>query len=75
MKDKVKQFMTELNAIQEEYGLYIVSEAEEELLISLERNDNPTNIVCYVGSHSVSDFDDDRSIIDVVNIEKVQDNG
>ena len=55
---KIKQFLTELNALQEEFGLYVVSDTEEELLISLERNNNPNNIVCYVGDHTINGFDD-----------------
>ena len=71
---KIKQFLTELNALQEEFGLYVVSDTEEELLVSLERNNNPVNIVCYVGDHTISGFDDIHSIIDPENAKKVFDN-
>lgn len=69
---KINQFLTELNGLQEEFGLYVVSETEEELLISLERNNNRNNIVCYLGNHTINKFDSNRSEIDFENAKKIK---
>ena len=64
MTKKIEKFLHELNALQQEYGLFIVTESEEEILVSLERNANTQNIVCYTADHTINDLDDERAEFD-----------
>lgn len=72
--NKLEKFMHEVNALQEEYGLYIVSEEERELLISLERNDNQSQVVCLTGDWTIKDLDKDKAVVIRELLMKVEDN-
>ena len=72
--NKLEKFMHEVNALQEEYGLYIVSEEERELLISLERKDNQSQVVCLTGDWTIKDLDKDKAVVIRELLMKVEDN-
>jgi len=59
----VEKFLHEVNALQEEYGLFIVANTEEELLVSLERNDNQSAVVCLTGDYTIKELNKDKAIV------------
>ena len=61
--NKVEKFLHEVNALQEEYGLYIISDQEQELLISLDRTDNQSAVVCLTGDVTIKDYNKDKGLI------------
>jgi hypothetical protein len=71
MISKVKQFLTEVNALQEEYGLYIIAQEEMELLVSLGRDETPNNVVCYTGDTTLGGSYKENAIFIEDNIERM----
>ena len=69
--DKIAQFLIALNEIQEEYGMYIVTEYEEEMLISLDRTPNNHMIVCMTGESSINELNEDLMNFDPINLLKI----
>ena len=59
----VEKFLHEVNALQEEYGLYIVSDQEQELLVSTERNDNQSTVVCLTGDHTIKEYNKEKGLL------------
>lgn len=71
MISKVKQFLSEVNALQEEYGLFIIAQEEQELLVSLGRDETPNNVVCYTGDISLGGDYKENAIFVEDNIERM----
>ncbi len=73
MINKVKQFLTEVNALQEEYGLFIIAQEEHELLVSLGRDETPNNVVCYTGDVTIGGDYQDNIIFIEENLRRLND--
>lgn len=71
MKTTVEKFLHEINALQEEYGLYIIAQEEQELLVSLGRDETPNNVVCYTGDVSIGGEYQDNAIFVDENIKRI----
>lgn len=71
-KQQVIDFMSELAEIQEKYGMYIVTETEEPILVSLEPNANNHNILCYTNNVVIDELKLDLAEFDTVNLEKLE---
>ena len=69
--NKVEEFMAELAEIQQKYELYIVTETEEPILVSLEPNANNHNIVCYTNNVVIDVLDPEKAQFDMINMEHV----
>ena len=73
MINKVKQFLTEVNALQEEYGLFIIAQEKHELLVSLGRDETPNNVVCYTGDVTIGGDYQDNIIFIEENLRRLND--
>ena len=71
-KQQVIDFMSELAEIQDKYGMYIVTETEEPILVSLEPNANNHNILCYTNNVVIDELKLDLAEFDTVNLEKLE---
>lgn len=72
-KQQVIDFISELSEIQDKYGMYIVTETEEPILVSLEPNANNHNILCYTNNVVIDELKLDLAEFDTVNLEKLED--
>jgi len=73
MVSRVEKFLTEVNALQEEYGLYIIAQEEQELLISLGRDETPNNVVCYTGDSTLGGDYQDNAVFVEENLRRMSD--
>ena len=71
-KQQVIDFMSELAEIQDKYGMFIVTETEEPILVSLEPNANNHNILCYTNNVVIDELKLDLAEFDTVNLEKLE---
>jgi hypothetical protein len=71
-KQQVIDFISDLNEIQEKYGMFIVTESEEPILVSLEPNANNHNILCYTNNVVIDELRLDLAEFDSVNIERIE---
>ena len=73
--EKIAQFLSELNEVQERYELYIVTQSEDEMLVSADRTPNNHQIVALTGHSSIRELDHDRVSIsaDAVRAHNVED--
>ena len=61
--NKVEKFLHEVNALQEEYGLYIISDQEHELFVSIDRSDNQSTVVCLTGDYTIKEYNKNKGLI------------
>ena len=71
MKSKVEQFLQDIDALQEEYGMYLISQEEQELLVSLSRYEAPSEILCYTGDSTVGPEYENNRVFVPENLERV----
>lgn len=68
--EKVVSFMAELAELQDKYELFIVTETEEPILVSMEPNANNHNIVCYTNNVVIDELSLEAAEFDMINVEK-----
>jgi len=71
---KVRDFLQEVAELQQQYGIYIVTETEEPVLLSLEPNANNHNIVCYTNRTYIDELSDE-AVFDEINMKVLEDDG
>jgi len=70
--EKVRDFLAAVAELQEEYGMYIVTEMEEPILLSLETNANNHNIICYTNRTYIDELSSE-AVFDPINIGAFED--
>lgn len=71
IEDKVQEFLTKLAELQDEYDMYIVSETEEELVVSSDGTASTNSILAYTGDTVVQGFSD-ACDFDEVNLKALE---